>query len=82
MRFKNKETGAILEPRSAIVENQLRASSLYEEYQEKTTEKPEKPLESMKKAELLALAEQMGLEVTEKATNAELIALIKGARGE
>jgi len=79
MRFRNKETGAILEPRSAIVENQLRASPLYEEYQEKAAEKP---LENMKKTELLALAKQMGLEVTEKATNAEIIALIKGAHGE
>lgn len=80
MKFRNKETGAILEPRSAAVESQLRASPFYEEYQEKPV--TEESLENMKKAELLALAEQIGVEVPEKATNTEIIALIKGMRGK
>jgi hypothetical protein len=81
MKFRNKETGVILEPRSTVVEDQLRNSPAYEEYQEKAVSE-EKPLEKMNKAELLALAAQIGVQTTEKATNAEIIALIKAARGE
>ncbi len=81
MKFRNKETSVILEPRSAVVENQLRNSPLYEEYQEKAVSE-EKPLERMNKSELLALAAQIGVQATEKATNAEIIALIKAARGQ
>jgi len=81
MKFRNKETGVILEPRSAVVEDQLRNSPAFEEYQEKAASE-EKPLERMNKAELLDLAAQIGVQTTEKATNAEIIALIKAARGE
>jgi len=45
MKFRNKETGVILEPRSAVVEDQLRNSPAYEEYQEKAVSE-EKPLEN------------------------------------
>lgn len=48
MKFRNKETGVILEPRSAVVEDQLRNSPAYEEYQEKAVSE-EKPLEKMNK---------------------------------
>lgn len=36
MKFKNKKTGAILQPNSKFVEEQMKKSDLYVEVKEKT----------------------------------------------
>lgn len=80
MKFRNKETGAILEPRSESVEQQLSDSDLFEEYSDQG--RGEKPLSRMGKAELLDEAEKMGVKVPDGAKNGEIVELIKAARGE
>lgn len=49
MKFINKRTGVILEPRSRMVEDQLRKSAEYAPYEpQKAADEGEKPLAKMK----------------------------------
>ena len=58
MKFINKRTGVILEPRSRMVEDQLRKSTEYAPYEpQKAADEGEKPLAKMNKAELLETAQ-------------------------
>ncbi|MEA4987886.1 MAG: 50S ribosomal protein L21 [Anaerovorax sp.] len=57
-----------------------KAAAQVEETAKAVEEKPAKTsLKSMKKAELIAYAKEMNVEINEKATNAELIATIEAA---
>lgn len=76
MKYRNKDTGVILEPRSKEVEEQLKKNESFEEYSGKAEEKP---LSRMNKEELLEKAESLELEVSESATNAEIAEQIKNA---
>ena len=59
MKFINKRTGVILEPRSRMVEDQLRKSAEYAPYEpQKAADEGEKPLAKMNKAELLETAQE------------------------
>ena len=50
MKFINKRTGVILEPRSRMVEDQLRKSTEYAPYEpQKAADEGEKPLAKMKR---------------------------------
>lgn len=79
MKYRNKETGFVLEPRSEVVAAQYAANELFEEYPAEEAG-GERPLEKMRKAELLFLAASLGVQLPEKATNAELAELIREAR--
>ena len=80
MKFKNKQTGAILEPKNEMVLNQLRKSEDYTPYdgQDAAQDGP-KPLSKMNKGELLAAAQAAGVEVPEGATNPQIIELIQAS---
>lgn len=86
MKFININTGAILEPSCDMVTEQLRKNHSYKEYNptEKPVKKPEerKPLSKLKKDELLAVAQEAGLEVPEDATKDQIVKMINSARGE
>lgn len=83
MKFINKRTGVILEPRSRMVEDQLRKSAEYAPYEpQKVTDEGEKPLAKMNKAELLEAAQAAGIAVPDDATKAQIVELIEAAKGE
>lgn len=84
MKYINKATGVILEPRSDLVESQMKNDSNYREY--KKGEKPavtgnqgegEKPHGQMNKEELLAKAAELGIEVPDGTTNIAIVEMIK-----
>lgn len=80
MKYRNKQTGIILEPRSAEVEKRLAADDRFEEYAEKPA--AEKPVDKMNKEELLAKAAEMGIQVPEGAKNDDIKNLIKAASAQ
>lgn len=82
MKFKNKHTGVILEPKSDMVTEQLQKSEDYEPYDDNAGQGSEKALQKMNKDELLAKAQEAGIAVPDGATKAEIVELIKAATGE
>lgn len=83
MKFINKRTGVILEPRSRMVEDQLRKSAEYAPYEPKTAaDEGEKPLAKMNKAELLEVAQAAGIAVPDDATKAQIVELIQAKGAE
>lgn len=83
MKFINKRTGVILEPRSRMVEDQLRKSAEYAPYEpQKATDEGEKPLTKMNKAELLETAQAAGIAVPDDATKAQIVELIQAKGAE
>ena len=79
MKFINIRTGVTLEPRSPMVEDQLRKSPDYTPYEpQKAADGAEKPLAKMNKAELLEAAQAAGIAVPDDATKAQIIELIQG----
>ena len=79
MKFINRRTGVILEPRSRMVEDQLRKSAEYTPYDaQKASDGAEKPLAKMNKAELQEPAQAAGIPVPDDATKAQIVELIQG----
>lgn len=80
MKFKNKQTGVILEPRSEMVLEQLRKSDDFDVYDgQEAAQGDEKPLAKMTKDDLLKAAQEAGIAVPDGATKAEIIELIQAA---
>lgn len=82
MKFKNKHTGVILEPKSDMVVEQLQKSPDFEPYDEKADQGSGKNLMKMKKDDLLAMAQEAGIEVPEGATKEQIVDLIEAAKAE
>ena len=85
MKFINKRTDVILEPRSRMVEDQLRKSPDYTPYEpQKAADEGDKPLalEKMNKAELLEVAQAAGIAVPDDATKAQIAELIQAKGAE
>lgn len=82
MKFKNKRTGAILEPKNEMVLEQLRKSEDYTPYDGKDAgQGGPKPLSKMNKDELLAAAQAAGIDVPDGATKDAIIELIQANSG-
>ena len=82
MKFKNKQTGAILEPKNEMVLDQLRKSEDYTPYDVKDAgQNGPKPLSKMNKDELLAAAQAAGIDVPDGATKDAIIGLIQANSG-
>ena len=82
MKFKNKQTGAILEPKNDMVLEQLRKSEDYTPYDGKdASQGGQKPLSKMNKDELLAAAQAAGIDVPDGATKDAIIELIQANSG-
>lgn len=75
-KFKSIVTGAILEPNSEMVAEQLRKNPSFVVYGD------EKPLSKMNKDELLKVAQDAEIAVPDGATKAEIVELIKAAQGD
>ena len=83
MKFINKRTGVILEPRSRMVDDQLRKSAEYApDEPQKAAAEGEKPLVKMNKAELLEVAQAAGIAVPDDATKAQIVELIQAKGAE
>lgn len=82
MKFKNKQTGVILEPKNEMVQEQLRKSEDYTPYDGKAAgQGGQKPLSKMNKDELLAAAQAAGIDVPDGATKDAIIELIQANSG-
>lgn len=86
MKFINIQTGAILEPKSEMVAEQLRKSEDYKPYEGQGAAQNGgagnvKPLSRMNKEELLAAAQAAGVEVPEGSTKEQIIELIQANGG-
>lgn len=83
MKFKNKQTGAILEPKNEMVLNQLRKSEDYTPYdgQDAAQDGPKPLSKMMNKGELLAAAQAAGIDVPDGATKDDIIELIQANSG-
>ena len=82
MKFKNKQTGAILEPKNEMVLDQLRKSGDYTPYDGKDTgQNGPKPLSKMNKDELLTAAQAAGIDIPDGATKDAIIELIQANSG-
>ena len=82
MKLKNKQTGAILEPKNVMVLVQLRKSEDYTPYDGKDAgQNGPKPLSKMNKDELLAAAQAAGIDVPDGATKDAIIELIQANSG-
>lgn len=82
MKFINRRNGVILEPKSRLVEDQLRKSADYTPYDPQTAaEGAEKSLAKMNKTELLEAAQAAGIEVPDDATKAQIVELIQAQKG-
>ena len=82
MKFKNKQTGAILEPKNEMVLDQLRKSEDYTPYDGKDAgQNGQQPLSKMNKDELLAAAKAAGIDVADGATKDAIIELIQANSG-
>lgn len=80
MKFKNKQTGTILEPRSEMALEQLRKSDDFDVYDgQEAAQGDEKPLAKMNKDDLLKAAQEAGIAVPDGATKAEIVELIQAA---
>lgn len=83
MKFINKRTGAILEPNSNFVAEQLMKSPDYAPYEpQKDADEGEKSLAKMNKAELLEAAQAAGITVPDDATKAQIVDLIQAKGAE
>lgn len=83
MKFKNKHTGVILEPKSDMVVEQLQKNPDFEPYDgQNAAQGDEKPLSKMNKDELLKAAKDAGIAVPDGATKAQIVELIEAAKGE
>lgn len=85
MKYINKSTGVILEPKSEMVIEQLEKSAdyaVFEEVQSEQVDPGEKPISKMNKDELIAYASNAGIQVPEGANKAEIIELIKAVVNE
>lgn len=81
MKFKNKQTGVILEPRSEMVLEQLQKSEDFDVYDgQDAAEGDERPLSKMNKDDLLKVAQDAGIAVPDGATKAQIIELIQAGR--
>ena len=80
-KFKSIVTGAILEPNSEMVAEQLRKNPSFVVGQE-AAQGDEKPLSKMNKDELLKVAQDAEIAVPDGATKAEIVELIKAAQGD
>ena len=81
MKFKNKQTGVILEPRSEMVLEQLQKSEDFDVYDgQDAAEGDERPLSKMNKDNLLKVAQDAGIAVPDGATKAQIIELIQAGR--
>ena len=82
MKFKNKQTGAILEPKNEMVLDQLRKSEDYTPYDGKDAgQNGPKPLSKLNQDELLAAAQAAGIDVPDGATKDAIIELIQANSG-
>lgn len=80
MKFKNKQTGVILEPRSEIVLEQLCKSDDFAPCDGPDgAQGGEKSLAKLNKDDLLKVAQEAGIAVPDGATKAEIIELIQAA---
>lgn len=78
MKFINKTSGVILEPKNGMVLEQLRKSEAYEAYEgQGAAQSGEKSLDKKTKSELLKAAQDAGIEVPDSATKADIIDLIQ-----
>lgn len=82
MKFINKSTGVILEPKSDMVIEQLQKSADFTVFEEVQAEQEEKPIGKMNKDELTAYANNAGIQVPEGATKADIIELIKAVAND
>ena len=81
--IKSIVTGAILEPNSEMVVEQLRKNSSFIVYDgQEAAQGDEKPLSKMNKDELLKVAQDAEIAVPDGATKAEIVELIKAAQGD
>lgn len=81
MKFKNKQTGVILEPRSETVLEQLHKSEDFDAYDGQSAgESGEKSLVKMNKDDLLKVAQEAGIAVPDGATKAQIVELIQAVR--
>lgn len=81
MKFKNKQTGVILEPRSEMVLEQLQKSEDFDVYDgQDAAEGDERPLSKMNKDDLLKVAQDAEIAVPDGATKAQIIELIQAGR--
>lgn len=82
-KFKSIVTGAILEPNSEMVAEQLRKNPSFVVYDgQEAAQGDEKPLSKMNKDELLKVAQDAEIAVPDGATKAEIVELIKAAQGD
>ena len=82
-KFKSIVTGAILEPNSEMVAEQLRKNPSFVAYDGQETAQGEgKPLSKMNKDELLKVTQDAEIAVPDGATKAEIVELIKAAQGD
>ena len=82
-KFKSIVTGAILEPNSEMVAEQLRKNPSFVVYDgQEAAQGDEKPLSKMNKDELLKVAQDAEIAVHDGATKAEIVELIKAAQGD
>lgn len=78
MKFKNKQTGVILEPRSEMVQEQLEKSEDFEVYDgHDDAQGGERPLSKLNKDDLLKVAQEAEIVVPDGATKADIIKLIQ-----
>ena len=81
--FIDVSTGAILEPNSEMVAEQLRKNPSFVVYDgQEAAQGDEKPLSKMNKDELLKVAQDAEIAVPDGATKAEIVELIKAAQGD
>lgn len=83
MKFKNKHTGVILEPKSDMVVEQLQKNHDFVPYEsQNAAQNGEKSLSKMNKDELLKVAHDAGIAVPGGATKAQIVELIEAAKDE
>lgn len=83
MKFKNKQTGVILEPRSEMVQEQLEKSEDFEVYDgQDDAQGGERPLSKLNKDDLLKVAQEAEIVVPDGATKADIIKLIQDKAAE
>ena len=81
-KFKSIVTGAILEPNSEMVAEQLRKNPSFVVYDgQEAAQGDEKPLSKMNKDELQEAAKAAGIEVPDDATKAQIDEQIQAQKG-
>lgn len=84
MKFKNKDTGSILSPKTDFAAEQLKKDPRFVMIEGKKDDdsgggENETQLEKMKKEDLLALAAEKGIEVSAQDSKDKILAAIKAA---